>query len=103
MTDKGKTRYCRVPERVADTLKEVLNEPSLKRMSFEWELFSKWATIVGEGLGEFTTPIDLRNRTLHLRVENAVWRSELHYRKQEIIEAVNKAAGHTMIDNVLFR
>ncbi len=80
-----------------------MSAPGIRRMESETKLFSAWPKIAGEAVAEVSTPVDIRNGALVLKVENAVWRNELHYMKAHIIKRVNEEAGTTRITNVIFR
>lgn len=100
--ESGK-RYCRVPEKVGEAVRDIMSAPGIRRMEFEWMLFSKWKEIAGEAIAEASTPVDIRDGVLHLRVDNSVWRTELHYMKADLIDKLNKIAGQRLISNILFR
>jgi hypothetical protein len=103
MQKTAEKRYCRVPEKVGETVKTIMADTDIRRMEFEWHLFSKWSEIAGEAIAEASTPVDIHESVLYLRVDNSVWRNELYYMKQDIINKLNIEAGRKVINNIIFR
>lgn len=89
------------------TLKEVLEE-LLK--AYQWEekldvvkLRKTWEKIVGRIIARHTNHIDVRNRTLYVKIDSSVIRSELLLARSKIVKAVNNEMGYNMIDELILR
>jgi hypothetical protein len=96
-------RYCRVPEKVGETVRSIMAKTDVRKMEHEWKIFSVWSDIVGEAIAEAATPVDIKDGILHLRVDNAAWRTELHYMKRDMIEKINSFTKSKLINNILLR
>ena len=51
---------------------------------------------------KIAVPVKVKNNTLYLRVENSVWRSELKFKEQNIIEKINKYLKEERIKKIKF-
>jgi hypothetical protein len=53
-------------------------------------------------LTEIATAVKSENKILFLRVENSVWRSELNFRKNLIVEKINRYFNEQIIKTIKF-
>lgn len=51
---------------------------------------------------KIAVPVKVKNKILFLRVENSVWRSELKFKEQNIIEKINKYLKEERIKKIKF-
>lgn len=63
-------------------------------------LWSEWAAVVGEELGEGVEAIDEKERTLVIKVADAMMMQEISFRKEEIREKVNSFLGSSYFESV---
>ena len=60
---------------------------------------NSWEKIVGEKISKATKIIKLENQTLFIKCKNPVWKQELQYQKQTILQ---KVQNHTKeIKNII--
>jgi Dna[CI] antecedent, DciA len=55
-----------------------------------------------QDLEKIVVPVKVKNSTLFLRVENSVWRSELKFKEQIIIEKINTFVKEERIKKIKF-
>jgi hypothetical protein len=62
-----------------------------------------WPQIVGAELARNSEPVQLHGRTLVVRVEDAVWKSQLETLRALMIRAVNNQWGCVLIERIQIR
>jgi predicted nucleic acid-binding Zn ribbon protein len=58
----------------------------------EAEALGRWPIAVGEVIAKHARAIRVKDSILWVEVEHPIWRSELHYRKQQILDILNAKA-----------
>jgi hypothetical protein len=61
------------------------------------QIFTRWETVVGHELAARCRPTSLKGGVLRVRMESAVWASELRYLADEIIQRVNREVGSRVV------
>src|SRR3954454_13552274 len=82
-------------ESLLDILKKAQeSHPSFKLRLAEAEALERWKLAVGEVIEKHAKAIRVQNGVLWVEVQHPIWKSELHYRKQQILDILNgKATG----------
>ena len=88
------------------TLKEVLNELiqqyQLRDGLHQVRVREFWLHEMGEAINKYTESIDLRKRTLYLRIQSAPLKQELSFGKEKIRQLLNQHLGEDYIEAVVF-
>jgi hypothetical protein len=63
--------------------------PSFSKRLAEAEALGRWRVAVGEVIAKHSKAIRVKEGVLWVEVEHPLWRSELHYRKQQILDILN--------------
>lgn len=61
-----------------------------------------WKEIVGKTIADNTSPEKVEHGILTVKTKNSSWRQELLFKKQEIIEKLNKSLGDNTIKEIKF-
>jgi predicted nucleic acid-binding Zn ribbon protein len=61
-----------------------------------------WDSVVGKEIADRTDPYKITRGTLFVRVADNVWRNELQFFKNEIIEKLNQKIGKKIINEIKF-
>ncbi len=61
-----------------------------------------WDQTVGKEISEKTEPFRISEGILSVRVSDPVWRNELHFFKNEIIQKLNRKIGKSIIKDIKF-
>ena len=81
-------------------LKKLLVNNGIEKAILQNESLTLWKDIVGEAIGNNTTPEEVKHDVLIVRVSTPVWRNELMFRKKEILEKINKTLGKKVIKDI---
>ena len=86
------------------SIDEILKQKEFEKINAvieENEAVEKFAEIFPD-LKKIAKAKKINNKTLFLRVENAVWRSELNLNKNAIIKKINERFGKEIVKTIRF-
>ena len=61
-----------------------------------------WESVVGDKIGQNTTPDKVEHGVLTVKVKNSTWRQELVFEKQNILTKLNLKLGNKTIREIRF-
>ncbi len=82
----------------------IEKEPSLSKLRNsikDSDIIVKFYEIFND-FEKIAEPVKVKNNVLFLRVENSVWRSELKFKEQAIIEKINEFVKEERIKKIKF-
>jgi hypothetical protein len=79
---------------------EVFEQPYLLPYKKLFKLFISWEEVVGKELGSKSEPIGIKNSVLSILADDEFVMTEMHFIKNEIKDAVNKALGEALVEEV---
>jgi len=62
-----------------------------------------WAELMGNGVNNYTTAIELKHDVLYVKLSSSVLREELSYGNAKIIAMLNEALGKPIIKKLVLR
>ncbi|MBY0470593.1 DUF721 domain-containing protein [bacterium] len=79
-----------------DSLSEILRlvqskYPKLSKRIVEAGALSLWEKAVGPAIAKHTRALRVQEGVLWIEVDHPIWKSELHYRKKQILDRLNSA------------
>jgi predicted nucleic acid-binding Zn ribbon protein len=78
--------------RFSDILKKIqAGNPVLAKRIQEAEALSRWEVAVGPAIAKHSRAIRIQDSVLWIEVDHPVWKTELHYRKRQILDLLNRA------------
>jgi predicted nucleic acid-binding Zn ribbon protein len=89
--------------RVGDAISQLLKQEKLDERIAQFTVKSGWKDIVGEVVAKNTSEIYFRERTIFISISSAALKHELSFRKEIIIENINKYCGHRLVDQIVIR
>jgi len=88
---------------LSQILKELLRHYELEEPLERCRSLVVWPEAVGERIAKVTKPLSIQNGVMLVKVKSAVWRAELTFMKQQIIDKVNEAVGKPVVKDIRFR
>lgn len=88
---------------ISDALKEFVTENRLEKGLDKVNVADAWAKLMGNGVNNYTTAVQLERDTLYIQLSSSVLREELSYGKQKIINMLNDELGKTVIKKLILR
>lgn len=62
-----------------------------------------WPKVAGEKVSQMTEPQFISNGKLFIRVKSDVWRNELFFHKQELLQRLNQMLGERVIEDIILK
>ena len=90
-------------QKLSEVIDEFLKGSGLSRKLKKARIINHWEELMGKTVANRTKSIYIKNKTLFVHLSSSVLRNELLMMRQEIIDAVNKHAGETIIDNIVLK
>ena len=88
---------------VGDVLKEFFSRPYVAAKVAEGRLPDTWREIVGDRVADLTTSLKLENHVLTAHICSSVVRSELFYRRESLMQEINRLSGVKLVNVVLIK
>lgn len=87
----------------AKPLQEFITENKLQKGMDRVNARDAWTKLMGNGVNNYTTAIELRNSTLFVSLSSSVLREELSHGKSKIIRLLNEELGKDIITKIVLR
>jgi hypothetical protein len=88
---------------ISDALKEFVETNNLEKGLNKVNVADAWAELMGNGVNNYTTSVNLERDTLYIQLSSSVLREELSYGKEKIIKMLNEALGKEIIKKLILR
>ena len=88
---------------LGDALRLLVRSLGIEHQVEQYKIFDIWTEVVGEQVAKVATPQRIHNGILIVSVSNAPWRSELTFRKKEILEKIHQTTNSKSIVDIKFR
>ncbi len=88
---------------LGDALKEFIQENKLQKGIDKVEVRDAWAALMGNGVNNYTTSVELQRDTLFVSLSSSVLRQELGLGKSKIIAMLNEELGKDLIKKLVLR
>lgn len=88
---------------IADALKDFVQTNKLEVGLDSVNVKDTWKSLMGNGVSNYTTAIELKRDVLYVQLSSSVLREELSYGKEKIITMLNEALGKPLINKLVLR
>ena len=88
---------------IEDILKEFVKTNNLQTGLDKVNVREAWANLMGNGVNNYTTAIELKHETLYVQLSSSVLREELSYGNEKIVNMLNEAIGKEVIKKLVLR
>lgn len=93
----------RKPKTAAEVIKETLRQNKLTSKAKKYSLIPMWNEIVGDEIARIAYPEKIiKDNILVVKVVDSVWTQELTFKKQEILDQLQKINEGTYIEDLRF-
>ena len=89
--------------KLSDLLKDFVKDNHLEKGLDKVNVRDAWEQLMGSGVNNYTTEVQLKGNTLHVQLTSSVLREELSYGKDKIISMLNEALGKELIKKIVLR
>lgn len=88
---------------ISDIIKEFVDTNHLQTGLDKVNVQEAWANMMGNGVNNYTTAVQLERDTLYVQLSSSVLREELSYGKEKIITMLNESIGKDVIKKLVLR
>ncbi|QLG44095.1 DUF721 domain-containing protein [Costertonia aggregata] len=88
---------------MSDALQEFIQKNKLQKGIDKVDARQAWADLMGNGVNNYTTAVELKNDTLHVSLSSSVLREELSLGRSKIIAMLNEELGKELIKKLILR
>lgn len=88
---------------ITDILQQFVDTNKLQPGLDKVNVQDAWAQMMGNGVNNYTTAIQLERDTLYVQLSSSVLREELSYGKEKIITMLNESLGKDIIKKLVLR
>ena len=88
---------------LGEALQEFIKENRLQKGMDKVNVREAWAKLMGNGVNNYTTAVELRNETLFISLTSSVLREELSHGKTKIINLLNEELGRELVKKLVLR
>ncbi|WP_264550371.1 DUF721 domain-containing protein [Flavobacterium sp. N2820] len=88
---------------ISDVLKQFISQNKLEAGMDVVNVRDAWKNLMGNGVNNYTTEIQLKGSTLYVALSSAVLREELSYGKDKIIKMINEELRKDLVTSLVLR
>ena len=88
---------------IGDGIKQFISQNKLEAGMDLVNVRDAWKNLMGNGVNNYTTEIQLKGSTLYVALSSAVLREELSYGKDKIIKMINEELRKELVTNLVLR
>ncbi|AEM69322.1 protein of unknown function DUF721 [Allomuricauda ruestringensis DSM 13258] len=88
---------------LSEALSEFIQENKLQKGMDRVDTREAWVKLMGNGVNNYTTAVELRNETLFISLSSSVLREELSLGKSKIIKMINEELGKELVKKLVLR
>lgn len=89
--------------KLGDAIDQLFKQEKLDLKISRFTVKNSWKDIVGELVANNTSDISFHEKVMFVTLKNAALKHELSFRKQEILDNINKFCGYRLIDELVIR
>ncbi|WP_395655009.1 DUF721 domain-containing protein [Flavobacterium sp.] len=88
---------------ISDVLKQFISQNKLEAGMDVVNVREAWKNLMGNGVNNYTTEIQLKGSVLYVALSSAVLREELSFGKDKIIKMINEELRKDLVTNLILR
>ncbi len=88
---------------ISDVLKQFISQNKLEAGMDVVNVREAWKNLMGNGVNNYTTEIQLKGSVLYVALSSSVLREELSYGKDKIIKMINEELRKDLVTNLILR
>lgn len=88
---------------IEDILKAFVEKNNLQTGLDKVNVRDAWASLMGNGVNNYTTAIELKHGILYVQLSSSVLREELSYGNDKIVRMLNESIGKDVVKKLILR
>ena len=87
---------------IGNVFTQLFNDLGINKAIQQNMAVSRWAEIVGKRIAEISEAERIENGVMYVKVSSPVWRNELVFMKNSLINSVNEALAKNVVKDIKF-
>ena len=88
---------------LSEALQDFIQKNKLQKGIDKVNVREAWVKLMGNGVNNYTTAIELQNETLYISLSSSVLREELSHGKSKILDMLNEEMGKDLVKKLVLR
>ena len=88
---------------IENILKEFVKTNNLQSGLDKVDVRDAWIKLMGNGVNNYTTAIELKHDVLYVKLSSSVLREELSYGNEKIVRMLNESVGKDIVKKLVLR
>ena len=88
---------------IDSVLEEILADSEIGKKVKKYRIFNHWDEIVGEQIGNKTSPEKFVKDCLYINVDNPTWSNELSLMSPQLIDKINSFLKGNVVKEIRFK
>ncbi len=89
--------------KLGDAISQIFKQEKLDVKISQFSVKNGWKDIVGDIIAKSTTEVFFNGNTVFVSLNSAALKHELSFRKEEILNSINKYCGYKLVDHIVIR
>jgi len=87
---------------LGNAIRELVDFLDVDDIITEQTAITKWEQVVGEKIAQVAQPKSIKKGILKVKVKNSVWRQELTFMKEDIVQKLNNELHSKIVSEIIF-
>lgn len=89
--------------KLGDAINQLLKQEKLDVKLSRFTVKNSWSEIVGEMVAKNTTDIFFSEKTVFITLNSAALKHELSFRKEDLVNSINRFCGYKLVEQIVIR
>src|SRR3954469_13654726 len=89
--------------KLGDAISQLFKQEKLDVKISQFTVKNGWKEIVGEMVANNTTEIYFNDKTVFVTLNSAALKHELSFRKEDLVNSINKFCGYKLVEQIVIR
>jgi len=89
--------------KLGDAINQIFKQENLDVKISQYTVKNGWKDIAGELIATNTTDIFFNSKTIFVTLKSAALKHELSFRKEELVNNINKFCGYKLVEHIVIK
>jgi predicted nucleic acid-binding Zn ribbon protein len=89
--------------KLGDAINQLFKQEKLDVKISQFTIKNSWKDIVGDMIANSTTEIFFNEKIIFITLNSAALKHELSFRKEELVNNINKFCGYKLVEQIVIR
>jgi predicted nucleic acid-binding Zn ribbon protein len=89
--------------KLGDAIDQLFKQEKLDIKMSQFMIKKNWKDIVGEMVANNTDDVSFNTKTVFVMLNSAALKHEVSFRKEEIVNSINKFCGYKLVDTIVIK